>query len=636
MGRSRDQDLGMNRAISRRDFLDGMALAVTGSLAYPWFEPYGRGVAEKGGGEYPPALTGMRGSHDGSWEVAHQLRDGKTWDDVAEDTGESYDLVVVGGGISGLAAAYFFRKEAGPRSRVLVIENHDDFGGHAKRNEFHHGDRLLIGYGGTQSIDTPSRYSAEAMGLLRDLGIEVEKFYRAFDQKLYGSLALGPGVFFDKETFGVDRLVAGARSPYGADAEGEPWWRDFAARAPFSDEARKDFVRLYEERRDYMPDLGPREKLARLNAISYRRFLVDYVQVDPEVIAYFQQRPHGLWGVGIDALAASRCLYYPGFLGMELPSRHHQQDPYIFHFPDGNASIARLLVRNMIPNVAPGKTMEDVVTAPFDYGRLDAQDSAVRIRLTSTAVRVRHRGDPSSAHEVDVTYVKGGKARKVRASHCVLACYNSVIPHLCPEIEDKQTKALVFGVKVPLVYTNVLIRDWTSFEKLGIESFYAPKAYFSTASLDFPVSLGDYRNPRTPAEPMVLHLVRTPCSPGLPMREQHRAGRYELLDTSFETFERNIRDQLARALSGGGFDPARDIEAITVNRWPHGYAYEGDPLTDPVWEKEEDKPWVIGRTPFGRISIANSDAAHRAYTDAAIDQAYRAVQECLRGTRREA
>ncbi|MFQ5790578.1 MAG: NAD(P)-binding protein [Acidobacteriota bacterium] len=636
----RDHELGMDRPITRRDFLNGMGIAVTGSLLSPALsralEALGRQATpyapEKDPRYYPPALTGLRGSHDGSWEVAHEMRDGKSWDTEASDSGESYDLVVVGGGISGLAAAYFFRKSAGPRAKILVLENHDDFGGHAKRNEFRHGERSLIGYGGTQSIDTPSSYSREAMGLVREIGIDVSRFYQAFDRELYPSLGLGNGVFFGRETFGADRLVGG---------EGKLPWTEFAARTSLSEGAQRDLVRVYEETKDTMPGLSSDEKKTRLSRISYRDFLRDYIRVDDQVLAYFQTRTHGLFGLGIEAVPALDCwsLGYPGFQGMGLergahPAMgltawpHKRPEPYIFHFPDGNASIARLLVRAMLPKAAPGSTMEDIVTARFDYARLDDESSPVRIRLNSTAVRARHRGDPATAKEVEVTHVRGGKAETVRASYCVLACWNSVIPYLCPELPEEQKEALSYAPKVPLVYTNVLIRNWTSFRKLGIHRVYCPGSYHYNVSLDFPVSLGDYRHPAKPEEPILLHLTKTPCRPGLTSHEQHKAGRYELLGTTFETFERKTRDQLARILSGEGFDPARDIEAITVNRWPHGYAYEYNSLFDPIWP-EDRQPHVIGRRPFGRITIANSDAAAYAYTNAAIDQAYRAVREIL-------
>ena len=227
-----------------------------------------------------------------------------------------------------------------------------------------------------------------------------------------------------------------------------------------------------------------------------------------------------------------------------------------------------------------------------------------------------------------MTYIEKGKAWKVCAIATVLACWNHVIPYLCPELPVHQKQALSYGVKVPLLYTNVQLRNQRAFHQLGVSRVSCPGSYWNAVGLDFPVSLGGYRFPSAPEEPAVLHLYRTPCHPGWPAREQHKAGRYELLATSFATFERTLRDQLNRILGPGGFDPTRDIEAITVNRWPHGYAYEYNSLFDPN-RSETDQPCVIGRQPFGRITIANSDAGAYAYTDSAIDQAYRAVHEVL-------
>jgi spermidine dehydrogenase len=186
--------------------------------------------------------------------------------------------------------------------------------------------------------------------------------------------------------------------------------------------------------------------------------------------------------------------------------------------------------------------MEDAVTAKLDYARLDVEDEPVRIRLNSTAVNVRHDGGQGQG--VVVSYVRGGKPCKVRGRSCVLACYNSIVPMLCPELPEAQKQALRYATRAPLVYTNVLLRDWTAFQKLGVHRVYAPGGYHVEFTLDFPVSLGGYACPRTPAEPMVVHMVRAPITPGLPVREQSKAGRWELLSTTFETFERRIRDQL--------------------------------------------------------------------------------------------
>jgi spermidine dehydrogenase len=625
-----NQRLGMDRAITRRDFLNGVAIGTGAIASSGWLA----GLAgdefapEKSAGYYPPALTGMRGNHEGTYTFAHKLRDGESWESMGapEKTGETYDLAVVGGGISGLAAAYFYRKATGNKARILILDNHDDFGGHAKRNEFTAGNRMLLSYGGTQSVENPARYSDVAKGLLKELGIETQRFYKAYDQKLYSSLKLGTGVFFDRETFGEDGLLAGM---------GKTPWPEFLAKAPLSESARRDIARVYTEKVDYLAGMTREQKRAKLAKISYADFLTKVAKLSPEVLPFFQSFTHDLWCVGIEAVAALDCyeagddygdLMCPGFQSMDLGGEE-KPEPYIFHFPDGNASIARMLVRKLTSDSLPGSSMDDVVLARGNYAQLDQAKSPVRIRLNSTVVRVQHTGSEPS-REVEIAYMRGGKLKTVQARSCVLACYNMMIPYICPELPDKQKESLSYLVKAPLVYTHVAIRNWTSFQKLGIHQVMAPAAYHNYVALDFPVSLGGYKFPSHPEEPMVLFMLRTPCQPGLSQRDQYRAGRYELMQTSFEKFEKNIRDQLARMLGAGGFDPARDIEAITVNRWAHGYAYTPDSLEDPEWA-EGQQPWVLGRKPIGQIAIANSDAGASAYTDCAIDQAHRAVSELL-------
>jgi spermidine dehydrogenase len=637
--KDRRGELGMGREITRRDFLNGVSVAVGSSIwatNSPWLEafavPPSSYAPEKDLSYYPPAKTGMRGAHDGSWEVAHELRDHKPLPDSV-DNGESYDLVIVGAGISGLAAAYFYRKFAGPKSKILLLDNHDDFGGHAKRNEFQAGKRLLLGYGGTQSIEAPGNYSKVSMGLLKELGIEVQRFYRYYDQKFFSTKHLTEAMFFDKETFGADRLVP-QKSLHFSNAE---FSFDNISQMPIAEAARKDLLRLQHANVDYMQDLSAAQKQSKLIKTSYKDFLEQYVKVHADVVKVFQTSTHDLYAVGIDAVSAYDCARegYPGFKGMNLPKSHEenpeQDEPYIFHFPDGNSSIARMLVRSLVPGVLSGHTMEDVVTARANYARLDDAASPTRIRLNSTAVKVAHLGDPSTAKEVEVTYVRGEKGHRIRAANCVLACYNMIIPFLCPEMPEKQRKSLSYCVKIPLVYTNVQISDWRAFHKLGISSVYAPGSYFTNVTLDFPVSMGDYRYPGAPDDACLLHLLRTPCSPGLDCKDQYRAGRYELVTTKFEDFELQVRDELGRILSAGGFDPARDIQAITVNRWPHGYAYEYNALFEPLDRPPSERPCVIGRQPFGRIKIANSDSDGHAYTNTAIDQGYRAVREIVGG-----
>jgi len=618
----KDTKLGIDRPITRRDFVGGVAVAISGSMAWRWSE------AQAPEGVYPPLRTGMRGSHEGSFEVAHQLRDGVRWDSP-EETGEHYDLIVVGGGLSGLAAAWYFR-EAQPAARILILDNHDDFGGHAKRNEFWYGDRMLLSFGGTENIEDFSRYSKDGRRLVGALGIDVQRYAEFHDDQLYGSLGLRNSVFFNQQSFAKDKLVVGV---------GQPSWREFFEKTPLSGTAREDLVRLYESDIDYLDGLSLKEKVEYVQRTSYEEFLLKKVKIGAEAVSFVET--NGTWAIGFDAISTWVAKFegWPGTGGLGLDAYDssdavQSDESQFFQFPDGNSSIARLLVRSLVPDVAPGSTMEDVVAARFDYSELDVADSPVRIRLNSTAIDVRHRGNPKDAEEVEVKYVRGGRAYRARGGRCVLACYNAVIPHVCNELPAEQKAALSLAVKAPLTYTNVMIRNWTAFARLGIRRVRCPGSYFGSVRLTEPLNIGDYHHARTPDEPIVVRMRRNPLDPrtrGLPAPDQWRVARADLLTTTFETFEYNIREQLGRILSSGGFDPERDIEAITVNRWPHGYAYGHDPETGQVaWMLDElppeRSPWIAARKPFGRIAIANSDAVANAMTEGAFEAAHLAIE----------
>lgn len=616
--------------ITRRDFLNGVAITLAASMT-----PLQLLQAAPDGRYYPPALTGLRGSHVGSFEVAHQMGwEKKVFATEQLPITEDYDLVVVGGGLSGLSAAWFYR-EKHPKAKILILENHDDFGGHAKRNEFQAGGRMIIGYGGSEAFQSPKHlYSQHVNGLLKKLGVNIQRFETAFDRQFYPGLGLSRGVFFDKENFGEDKLVTGDPTPMVADDIAPDQLNaraisDFINDFPLPPADRQALIELHTAPKDYLAGKSAEEKAAYLAATSYRDFLLKNVGLSEGAVKYFQSRTNDFMALSIDAVASADAysVGFPGFGGMNLApiseeAAAEMEEPYIYHFPDGNASVARLLVRSLIPGVAPGHTMDDIVLAAFDYAKLDQPKAAVRLRLNSTAVSVRNVGDG-----VHIGYSRGGQLAQVRGKRCILACYNMMIPYLLKDLPAAQAHALSQNVKYPLVYTKVVIRNWQSFQKLGVHEIYAATQPYSRIKLDYPVSMGGYDHPRDPTQPIGLHMVYVPTSPnsGMNARDQARAGRGKLYGQTFEQLEAQLRDQLQRMLGPGGFNHETDILAITVNRWSHGYATFSNSLFD---DANDSEAWMkLAKKPVGRVSIANSDAAWSAYAHAAIDEAYRAVGE---------
>ncbi len=594
--------------------------------------------------EYPPALTGMRGSHEGSYEDAHHIsRDGKSYDyNEAPLLDEFYDLIVVGAGISGLAAAYHYQQQLGPDAKILLLDNHDDFGGHARRNEFTTPDGLLIGYGGSESLQSPrSIFSQEVLQFMSSLGVNIDELENSFNVNFYPDLGLGRGVYFDAKTFGVDKVVAGDPGYNVADEiprdriNGRPI-AEFINDFPFNDQDKADLLALFEEDVDYLAGMTTDEKSDWLDTHSYAQFLREKVGLSEHVMLYFQRSTDDFMAVGIDATCCSdaRMCALPGFEGLGLPdmdeeSQAELDDPYTFHFPDGNASLTRLMVRKLIPAVAPGTTMHDVVLAKFDYSQLDKPEHNVRLRLNSTGLNAQNITLEDGSAGVVVAYIQKQQLHRVRARHTVMAGYNMMIPHMVPEASKEQKQALRENVKAPLVYTSVVIRNWQSFIKLGVHDIYCPTAPYCMVKLDFPVNMGGYKHPTSPDKPVVLHMVYVPNLAGsaLSAREQSRKGRAMLLGMSFAEHEKMIREQLQDMLGSAGFNHEEDVMAITVNRWSHGYSYSVNTLFDD--EDEADKIIETARQPIGNITIANSDSDWSPYAHSAIEQGIRAVDELL-------
>ena len=627
--------------ITRRDLLNGMAVGAVGAM-FPAYagEPspsLDSSVSPRGTSTYyPPTLTGMRGSHAGSFEVAHALAWQGQKPDTYESLDEHYDLVIVVAGMSGLAAAWYYLKKADPDARVLVLDNHDDFGGHAKRNEFHHKDRMLLSLGGAQNLDSPSNYGDIAGSLLIDLGIDEAAIAKMAantpdDYVLGGKLGGDVGLTVPD---GDEHLTVGGH-----------WLKFFHGRGdyqagvrdlPIPEEQKDKLVAFFGGEKDFLDDLSLTKKWDYVNNTSYNQFLVDRVGLSVDTIPILNAHllilngPSG-WNHTVleGILAGSPGLRAMGWLADFVDSIGamllDELAGDIRMFPDGNASVARLLVQKMIPDVAPGmKGFEDVAIARFNYGALDQADQSTRIRLNSTAVGVREVDD-----YVQIDYVQQGKPLRITANHCVLACYNNLIPALCPEMSDAQKSGLGYGVRVPFVYANILLENGRAFSELGVQITQCPYDPFQWVSAAPTVTSGGYEPPRGPDDPMVVFMMASPTpadgTEGT-TRDLLRMGRHKIYASTFDDYEQQIREQLQKMLGKHGFNHEQDIKAITVNRIPHGYAYWYWGLDDPEWE-EGQAPHEIGRQQFGRISIANTDSEVTPLMNAAFDAAHRAVEE---------
>ena len=384
---------------------------------------------------------------------------------------------------------------------------------------------------------------------------------------------------------------------------------------------------------DYLDDMTLFQQHEYIYSTSYHEFLTSRVGLREDTANIFYSMIRLLWGVDGKHLNImdSISLGAPGLQSMGSAAKIFKyilqklDDSESLYFPDGNASVARLLVKKLIPAVTTDSvSFNNISTSVFNYEKLDHHEHSVRLRLNSTVVGVKEDGNGS----VYVNYVKNGEAFRVKSKHSILACYNSIIPHLCPELPEQQKEAIGYAEKVPFVWVNVHLSNGVAFSKINAKLIQCPNDPFDVVTVSPPTTTGGYQPPTNSDDPVVLFLMGIPkfqVDANDSPRDIYKKGRQIIYTTSFETYEKQIRSQLESLMGNYGFKQS-DILAITVNRWPHGYAYEYNSLYDPEW-KEGEAPHEIGRAQFGRISIANSDSEASAYVNAAIDSAWRAVEE---------
>jgi len=624
--------------ITRRDFVNGTLMAA-GSSMLPLEAPAHAAMAAMDPSYYPPARTGLRGSHPGSNDHAHS----RAWNGRSDwgpttKLPETYDLVVVGGGLSGLSAAYFYQQEHGRDKKVLILDNHDDFGGHAKRNEHTVGGHTLLGEGGSESLENPHRFRETVLSLLEDLGVDMDRFKTAYDVDFYKRHNLGAVTFFNKQTFGQDKVVKHPFCDYPGFVEGllRPTlsYEEAVRQTPLSEKGKEQLLRVLNGGQHVLK--LPKEELREyIRTHSYFDYLQNTLGVDDPGVLTMARRTNMDYGGGGTDMMSIRQALSSGSMGSDpyaawkdaLAEGAYQEYvdkggdtyavryPFIEHFPDGNATLARSLVKKMIPNIGPGETAEEIVLSKFNYAELDKSSNSVRLRLNSTVVNVEHGGDPNSSSEVFVNYINNNKSYQVKGKGVVMACYSMMTPHIVPNLPKEQDAALRSLSKVPLQYTTVGVTNWRAMKEMGIGMAMCPGNIHQVVGMDYPVSMGGYEFTKTPNDPCILHMRSAPAgaSIGAPRVEQYREARYKMLALQFKDYEEEIREHLGGMLSKELFDFDKDVKSISINRWGHAYAH--------------GNPGAVGRQPFGRITIANSDSVGGSSMPAAVGQAWRAVKE---------
>ena len=616
--------LGMHEPISRRDFINGTLVAGAGM----WLG--GRARATPFAPDAADAWTGYGGigdyarSNGNTYEVmsvAHAIRDGKFERAIAHatDTGEMVDLAVVGGGISGLAAAVFFQKRRG--GRCLVLENHAIFGGEAKRNEFLVDGQTVVAHQASAMFPVPKAGGWTA-GVYDMIGMDRSHFEY---QRWSGP---SPEMPLGQTPYGQSRNYGFWFGPRFGQRPGvwviDPWGRQLEG-APLSDDVKADLMRYRTVRDD-----GPRpqkegDAISRqLDTITLEEHLMTRHRISRATVREFLSPVEGGgYGLGPDVLSAY-CAYAPE---TEYPD---DGDAALGDqmFPDGNAGFARLMVKTVIPEAFAGpRTVEAVWRNRVRFGALDRRGQPTRIRLNATVVRVEHAGDPARAPHVVLTYVKGGRAFRVRARHVVMAGGSWTTKHIVHDLPATHRDAYAQFHRSPCLMANVAVRNWRFLYDMGMTGARWFEGIGNYLTIRKMATIGG-SDSFGPDSPTVLTLKVLFAQPGLPIAEQGSRGRAEMLGKSFAQYERELRQQLGDMFAAGGFDPRRDIAGIILNRWGHAYVNPQPGFFFGVDGKPAPRD-VLRDQPHGRIVFANTDLTGAMDHRNSIAEAERAVRQIV-------
>lgn len=613
MKRGGKADLGMDAPITRRDFVNGVLVGAGAALLWPRTAALADAIAATLDPSGSP-WTGYGGVGDYRWSngnteavinAAHGIRDGLYPDTTGSAVEESVDVVIVGGGFSGITAAYEFNRRRKPGQTCLLLENHPMFGGEARQNEFDVDGRRLVAPQGSNA------------GLVVKPGDQITGRYETYAE-YYRELELPSHYEFQRLAGGAEKyhlandhfepMVLEKRFAAGYFFPGTGWARDPIAadfaNTPWSAAVQRELADFAGNRRDQVSAQADPDRW--LDSMSYHE-LLGKLGYGPEVRRYIDPLlgvgNFGVCGNAVSAMGAKR-LTLPGTIASAQSSRF--ADVEGISFPGGNAAIVRRMVARTIPGAIDGDGSVHATTqGAVNFANLDREGAPVRIRLDSTVVRVTHDGDPKSAGSVLVTYAKDGRLHVVRAKSVILGTGGWVNRRIVADLPADYAQAYAQFRYGPVLTANVAVRHWRYFDALG----FSVARWFSGFGWHVCVRRNAVFEadapPLTPDSPVVLTFYIPFLNPDVDPAAQGSVARAQLLSASYADFELQLREQMTAMFGAAGFDARRDIAGIVLNRW--GHAYFAPP---PGWFFGKDgqpPPHEVIRRPHGRVVFAHSE-----------------------------
>ena len=633
MPTTKNRSSGLNTEITRRDFLGGVLIGAGAALLSapaPLFAAKNRSQ-----GVFSDPWTGYGGVGDYAHsngntasvrQAAHLIRDGHgpALAGTAEDTGEIFDMVVIGGGFAGHAAAFQFHKKYGADGRCLILDNHPIFGGEAKQNEFDVDGYRLYGPQGSNGFILPTGHDGlsdeiwQATGMPTEFEFaqpaigssDVEAALDSFETMYWGERRFDTGYFFKDSGW--------VRNP----------WRNKLKNTPWPENFRKDMIRAYEQRQKYYAG----DDFDRwLDSMSYKDLLEKEMGLDPGVAKFVDPilaiSSYGLSSDVISAYAAY-LLAMPGTTAYGSFDVLDQSQAVSLSFPGGNAGYLRHIVRHLIPDaIEGGRSSEETLNNAVSFSALDRPGNPVSERLEATVIDVCHEGPVDSADYVRVSYYRDGEVRSVRAKAAVLSIGGWVARHIVSDMPEEIATAYEDFHHGPVLVVNVALRNWKFLDRLGISSARWFEGFGTFCSIRRPMITGNSQQPFDPAKPTVMTFYVPFNYPGHGIKEQGALARNELLSKSYRQYETEIRQQMTRMFGAAGFDDQRDIAGIILNRWGHAFIA---PQPGFYFGKDgQPAPKDVVKKGFGRIHFGHSELGARMNYRNAISEGGRAADQAM-------